>query len=79
VAWWRSVHRQGIEALSNRAAGSSTDLPYAYPIALHIPAHVPLFRRHTALGEEIEGALTVLGDRLSASGPRHGDVGDASA
>jgi two-component system chemotaxis response regulator CheB len=39
--------------------------------------HGPLFRRYTALAEETEGALTVLGDRLSASGPRPGDVGDA--
>ena len=38
----------------------------------------PLFRRYTALAEETEGALTVLGDRLSASAPRPGDVGDAA-
>ena len=40
--------------------------------------HGPLFRRYTALAEETEGALTVLGDRLSASGPRPGGVGDAA-
>lgn len=40
--------------------------------------HGPLYRRYTALAEETEGALTVLGDRLSASAPRPGDVGDAA-
>jgi two-component system, chemotaxis family, protein-glutamate methylesterase/glutaminase len=40
--------------------------------------HGPLFRRYTALAEETEGAFIVLGDRLSASGPRPGDIGDAA-
>jgi two-component system chemotaxis response regulator CheB len=37
--------------------------------------HGPLFRRYTALAEETERALAVLGERLSASGPRPGDTG----
>jgi two-component system, chemotaxis family, protein-glutamate methylesterase/glutaminase len=41
--------------------------------------HGPLFRHYTALAEETEGALTVLGDRLSASGPRPGDAGDTAS
>jgi two-component system, chemotaxis family, protein-glutamate methylesterase/glutaminase len=40
--------------------------------------HGPLFTRYTALAEESEGALTVLGERISASGPRLGDVGDVA-
>ncbi|WP_139329622.1 chemotaxis protein CheB [Mycobacterium sp. IS-2888] len=40
--------------------------------------HGPLHSRYTALAEETEGALTVLGERLSASAPRPGDVGDAA-
>lgn len=40
--------------------------------------HGPLYRRYTALAEETEGALMVLGDRLSATAPRPGDVGDAA-
>lgn len=40
--------------------------------------HGPLFRHYTALAQETEGALTVLGDRLSASGPRPGEVSDAA-
>jgi CheB methylesterase len=80
----------GVEALSNLVARLSADLPYAYPMALHIPAGAPsilarivnrngpLFRHYTALAEESEGALTVLGARLSASGPRSGEAGDAA-
>jgi two-component system chemotaxis response regulator CheB len=40
--------------------------------------HGPLFRRYTALAEETAAALAVLGDRLAASAPRTGDVGDVS-
>jgi two-component system, chemotaxis family, protein-glutamate methylesterase/glutaminase len=40
--------------------------------------HGPLFRHYTALAEETEGALYVLGDRLSASGPRPSEVGDVA-
>lgn len=40
--------------------------------------HGPLHQRYTALAEETEGALTVLGERLAVSAPRPGDVGDAA-
>lgn len=37
--------------------------------------HGPLFRRYTALAEETEAALTILGDQLTTSGPRPADIG----
>jgi two-component system, chemotaxis family, protein-glutamate methylesterase/glutaminase len=38
--------------------------------------HGLLFRHYTALAEETEGALTVLSERLTASSPRAGELGD---
>jgi hypothetical protein len=99
----------GVEALSSLAAGLSPDLPYAYLMALHMPAGAPsilvriidrqgalrslqekakfarqladtvdhdlLIRRYISLAEESERALSVLSQRLSASGARPVDAG----
>lgn len=66
----------GVEAQSRLAAGLSPDVPYAYLVALHIPADAPSVLARIVDRRAPLPAVKMLSERFSANAPHGGDDGD---